>query len=63
MWDNFQRILICFHTFGGRRPLWALEPRIWSKLYRIPAGFLNLGIYGTYDTKSMITKKNAFKII
>ena len=26
--DNFESLLFCFHTFGVRRPLLALEPRI-----------------------------------
>ena len=42
--DNFKNFLFCFHTFGGRRPLLALEPRIRSEFerMRILAGFLNL---------------------
>ena len=60
--DNLKSHLFCFNTFGVRRIIDS-ENHPGSIQIRTRSGSGDLGLTGTSYTKSMKTKKKAYKII
>ena len=62
--DNFISLLFCFHIFGVRRTIDVLDsenqPGSGSVKFGPDPGLQ--GLQGTSDSKSMKTKKKAYKI-
>ena len=66
--DNFKRLLFNFHTFGVRRSIDILDKKTSPDPNQLifgpdPDPKLLQSLQRTSDTKSMKTKKNAFKMI